>query len=396
MPFASRVGDCRAAFVVLALALGPGCHGGGATPSRASDGPVALGDFSRFSDLDWIDAHVHLRSHLRIADYVAYQDRFGMSRMVLLSTPSTVALLTGERPNFNAELLLAKALYPDRFYAFGGPDLTPLASGGEAALGADLERQVNELADAGAAGIKLWFRSTVVEPLEQPPLRFDYLPDNPALAGLFETAAARGLPILIHIDEPYTANLFAALALYPNVTWIVTHLGFSGTDTRRLEAILAAGPRVYLDVGHYVHSGELLRAGPAARDFLTRHQNRVFQSSDLASGCESWGLTDDTCPSESMAVSQAWTLRVMLETTQDVTFKSAYTGNDTTVTGLGLPPATLRALYHDAALGLLGGPRRVQCGPALIHIDRLIAHTTRPDEVARLQTIRTLFRSACR
>ena len=29
--------------------------------------------------------------------------------------------------------------------------------------------------------------------------------------------------------------LQAALALYPNATWVVTHLGFSGTDTSKLE-----------------------------------------------------------------------------------------------------------------------------------------------------------------
>jgi predicted TIM-barrel fold metal-dependent hydrolase len=388
-----RLANCTSAIVLLALGLG--CQSG-ATSANGSDGDIAPGDFSRFADLDWIDAHVHLHSHLRIADFVAYQDRFGMSRMVLLSPPRAAALLSGERPNVNAEALLAKALHPDRFYAFGGPDLTPLASGGEAALGADLEAQVTELADAGADGIKLYFPAAVVSALRQPPLAFDYLPDNPALAGLFETAAARALPILIHIDPQYTANLHAALALYPDATWIVTHLGFAGADTTRLEAILAAGPNVYLDVGHYVHLGELLQARSAARDLLIKHRNRVFQSSDFASGCEAWGLTDDTCPSESMAVSQAWTLRAMLETTQDVTFKSVYTGNDTTVTGLGLPEATLQALYHDTATGLLGTPKRLQCAPALIHIDRLLAHTTRADEVARLQTIRTLFRSACR
>lgn len=382
---------------------GDGGGGGGAGGSGGSGGiagPIAPGDFSKFSELQWIDTHVHLRSHERIDDYVSYQQQFGMSRMVLLSPPNPLSLTDGERPNANAEALLAKAEHPDRFYVFGGLDLTPLLSGGEAALGADLEAQVNELADAGADGLKLYFRSTVVEALKKPPAGtpfagFDYLPDNPALSKLFVTAVARKLPMLIHIDTEYQANAQAALSLFPKATWILTHLGFAGPHPNKLETILAAGSNVYLDIGHFVHSGELLQAGSAARDFLIKHHDRVFQSSDLASGCEIWGLTDDTCPSQEMAVSQTWTARVLLETTQTVSFKSTYTGKEISVAGVALPAATLTALYRDSALALLGAPKKTQCAPALVHIDRLIAHTTKPDEVSRLGAIRKRFVSAC-
>jgi predicted TIM-barrel fold metal-dependent hydrolase len=340
--------------------------------------------------------HVHLHSHERIDDYVAYQDRFGMRRMVLLVPPNADSLLAGGRPNKNAEALLAKALYPDRFYVFGGLDLTPLLSGGEAALSADLEAQVNELADAGVDGIKLYFRASLVEPLGRPPLNFRYLPDNPALAPLFETARARGIPILVHLDEPYLKSGQIAFARYPGVTWVITHLGFAGTNTARLEAMLAAGPDVYLDVGHYVHLGELLEAGRTARDFVTSHSNRIFLSTDFGSGCDLWALDDDACPSETMAVSQAWTVRAMAETTQPITFQSAYTGANVTVTGLGLDAATLGEIYHQAPLSLLGEPTPIQCVPALRHIDRLIAHTTATADRARLDTIRERFTTACR
>jgi hypothetical protein len=391
-----------AAMALVSLVAGTVCGGddgdnagAGGAGGEVATGPVDFGDFSRFADLAWIDAHVHLCAHLRIEDYVAYQNRFGMQRMVLLSAPNAASLMTGERPNANGEALLAKALHPDRFYVFGGIDLTPLLSGGEASLSADLAAQVNELADAGADGIKLYFRSTVVEQLKMPPLEFDYLPDNPALAPLFETAAARQLPLLVHIDPPYQQEGQAALSLYPTATWILTHLGFAGTNVSRLEAILGAAPNVYLDIGHYVHSGELLQAGAAARDFFIAHQDRVFQSSDLASGCDKWGLTDDMCPSEEMAVSQIWTLRAMLETTQDITFTSAYTGEEITVTGLGLPFETLRALYHDSADGLLGEPKPIQCAPALTHIDRLIDHTSHADDLVRLADLRSQLVDAC-
>lgn len=82
------------------------------------------------STLSWIDTHVHLRSHRSIARYVELQDRYGMSAMVLLSAPNESGLLTGGRPNRNAEALLAKAEHPERFYVFGGLDLSPALSEG--------------------------------------------------------------------------------------------------------------------------------------------------------------------------------------------------------------------------------------------------------------------------
>jgi hypothetical protein len=206
-----------------------GSPGGAAGAGGGSGGgPVAYGDFSRFGDLGWIDTHVHLWSHHQIDAYVAYQDRFGMQRMVLQSPAMAASLSAGERPNRNAEGLLAKLRYPDRFYLFAGIDLTPLLSGGETALTDDLGPQVDEAADAGADGIKIYMRHSVVDPLQQT-LGFDFLPDNPSLAGLFQAAAARGLPVLIHIDEQYISHGQAAFGLYPGVTWVVTHMLWART-----------------------------------------------------------------------------------------------------------------------------------------------------------------------
>ncbi len=384
--------------LVFALLFLYCCKRDGTSPVNEGTG-INEGDFSQFVNLSWIDSHVHLRSHRRISDYVAYQDRFGMSRMVLLCPPNASALRTGGRPNDNAEALLAKALHPGRFYVFGGPDLSALASGGAAALSADLEIQVNELANAGADGIKLFFPHAVVDSLNGPPFNFTYLPDNVELAKLFQTAAARSLPILIHIDGMYLANLDRAISLSPDVTWIVTHLAFAGSDVSSLQAMLeaklAAGYNVYLDVGHFVHLGELMLSGSAAGEFLNKHCDRIFQSSDLASGCENWGLTDDECPSEEMAVGQAWKLRALLESTQEISFTSAFTGRNVTVRSLGLPQATLKSLYHDAVYSVLGEPKQINCAAAQIHINRLIGHTTLADDTIRLREIRSLMTTVC-
>lgn len=378
----------------LLLLAGVACDGGGETSGAGGatqGGPIAPGDFSRFDDLGWIDTHVHLQSHHLIDQMVSYQDRFGMERMVLHSPPRSTSALDGSRPNLDAEALLAKVRYPKRFYFFGGLDLAPLLAGQDP----DFAGQVQALADAGADGLKMYFKSTVVEALKSK-LGVDYLPDAAIFAGVWEAAEARQLPVLVHIDEPYFESGKNTVLAHPGVTWIVTHMAFAGTDVARLETILQASDRTYIDTGHFVHLGAFVPAGDAATQFFTKWNHRILQGTDLGSGCLDQGAAEDECPLESVAVTTAWNLRVMLETSQPVSFVSVYQpGKQVTVTGLDLPSDVLRPIYHDNVVALLGDPRPVDCAAAVARVTSLRAHTQSSTDQARLDEILAALNAEC-
>jgi len=373
----------RTPWTIAALLL---LTGGAAGCKKGS--PTDL-DFSIFGDLGWIDAHVHLHSHQLIDDMIGYQDRFGMDRMVLLSLPRSVSALDGSRPTLDAEALLAKVRHPDRFYFFGGLDLSPLLLGQDP----DFAGQVGALADAGADGLKMYFKTTVVEALKSQ-LGVDYLPDSALFAGVWEAAEARGLPVLIHIDEPYFQSGVDTLGAHPGVVWIVTHMAFAGTNVARVEAILQASDRTYLDTGHFVHLGELASAGDPARQFFLDWSARVVQGTDLGSGCAEEG--QDSCPTETVAVPTAWNLRALLETTEPVSYVSVYEpGKNVTVTGLGLPSEVLQPIYRDNLVGLLGDPRPVDCTAAESRVSSLREHTKDAADVARLDEILDALTAEC-
>jgi predicted TIM-barrel fold metal-dependent hydrolase len=364
-----------------------GCSQPDARPSGGGGAP---------STLAWIDTHVHLRSHRLIPRYVELQERYGMSAMVLQSAPNQAGLLVGGRPNRNAEALLAKAEHPERFYVFGGLDLSPaLRPDGAAALEVDLASQVDRLAEAGVDGLKLYFNANLVDGLAQRGV--DYRPDSAALAPVWEGAREHQLPLLIHIDEAYFVSGSAVLAANPDLTFIVTHLAFAGTNLERLEGLLSASPRVYLDVGHYVHLGELVQLGDPARAFLETHADRILQSSDLASGCELVGEEEDVCPSDAFADDQILKLRAMLETAETIRFRSVYGDRgELEVQGLDLPGPTLEKLYSSTALGLLGASKPLGCAAARREAEVLLERTTQSDDRERLSEILTRLDAACR
>lgn len=358
----------------------------------ARPGGVPDGDFSALPyRSEWIDTHVHLRSHTRIADYVAYQERFGMSAMVLQAAPNIRGLLVGGRPNLNAEALFAKLEHPERFYVFGTLDLSPGMTGGAAALQADVGAQIDRLAAAGVDGLKLYFKTTVVDGLK--PHGVNFVPDDPVLAPMWERVKHHGLPVLIHIDEPYFSNGRATLEAHPEVTFLVTHLAFARDNLARLESVLNASPRVYLDVGHFVHLGELLHGGAAARDFLERHAGRFMQSTDMGSGCGE--LTDDDCPTEAVAIDQAWRVRAMLETDQPVPYLGVYDGKRKSPAGLKLSAEALQHLYAGTARAVLGSPRPPSCQGALDVVDSIRSRTTEVADQARLAELRGLIAARC-
>jgi hypothetical protein len=393
MRFVALVGLCSAA--VAACSSG---DSGGASDAGAAGGTsaplddVTEGDFSRFGNYGWIDMHVHLHSAEKIDPYVAYQDEFGMAQMVLLSLPRWRVFETQGVPTNNPELLLARVRHPTRFRIFGTHDLTRIVGMTASEAKAELGRQTEQLYQAGFEGLKLHMGEQDVAHVAQIS-GLEYFPDGELMEEVFQVATARGMPVLIHIDTSLAAHGQAALERYPAITWLVTHMAFSPYQLDSLEQVLLASDHVTIDAGHYVHLGPIFsHPNGEGAEFIKRYASRFLASTDLGAGCDLADLAPEECPTDGLATTDAWKLRALLETIQPVSWIDVYpahVGDQTTVNGAGLDPATLEQLYRANAVGLLPTPERdVDCAAAVAHIDELISSATDAVDIARVVAIR--------
>lgn len=357
--------------------------------------PSKHGDFSIFQELGWIDTHVHLRSHHQIAAYVAYQDGFGMKAMSLQVIPNPRSLTEGHRPNRNTEAMLAKALYPDRFYVFAGLDLTMSSKGDASILADDLRKQIEALDAAGVDGIKIWLRTDFVEGFKEA-TGLSLLLDSPVMAEALAVIEKRDLPVLLHLDAQYADSGYAAIKAYPRIRWFVAHMAMHN-NFARLGKLLDLYENITIDVGHYVFLGELMRRDPdGSREFFERYAGRVFQSTDIGAGCGEHKGPEQDCPNEAVIVDAAWVLRAMMETKYPLEFVSVFDGVKVRVTGLDLPLEQLRMLYRDNALARLGSPKPLVCDKALTVVDQLRLRTVNAEQQSLMDEMRAMLANACK
>jgi predicted TIM-barrel fold metal-dependent hydrolase len=127
------------------------------------------------------------------------------------------------------------------------PQLAPLVTVHPALLsGEDSARELARLADDhGAAGVKLH------------PIAMRTHPDDPALAPMFATCAARGMPVVAHggPDRYGTGwsipSAFApVLAAHPRLTLVLAHLG--GAAWSSLAALAAEFPQARFDLAEII------------------------------------------------------------------------------------------------------------------------------------------------
>lgn len=384
----------RFAGLVLLSALSFGaCHGGGSV--APSDGPTVLRDARSDQTLVdgpptpllWIDPHAHLKSEQKIASYVALADQLAIGEMYLQVAPKLRAFLDGTVGNYNPEALVARVRHPTRFRIFGGFDFLALSGKSAAEAQQELRRQAEELADLGVDGLKVYMKVTAVDIIKQG-TGFDFVPDSALTQGIWEVAAARQLPILIHLDAPYHAAGVALLAKYPQIVWLVTHLGGVANDLAKVEKIAKAGANVYLDIGHFVHLGPLL-AQPGGRDLLVNYADRIAAGTDNGSGCDLQNLPDDQCPTDILFTETTQTLRRLLETDEPVTWFDVYSQKQLTVAGAKLPADVLQKILRDNLLALFGPTARtLDRAKAAAHIDGLLANATDATDIARVQALR--------
>lgn len=196
----------------------------------------------------------------------------------------------------------------DRMVMFTQIDVRGLAPGGGAKIAQQLEADIK----AGALGLGEIMKDFGLSARKSDGTRLRL--DDPELDIVWDTAARRRVPVLIHVADPaeffapldYTNERWLELALYPgrryqdrsrfpsfdelmaerdrlidrhpNTTFILAHLGWHAHDLGRLAAMMDKWPNVYGEVGAVLY--DLGRQPRMAHDFIVKYQDRILFGKD--------------------------------------------------------------------------------------------------------------------
>ncbi len=149
-------------------------------------------ELADLAKLPIIDCHVHfMGEHLDTLDaMLEAETQAGTDRLGLL------AFTTIGRPNANALGFYAKYRYPDRIFLFASPDYTALTEDVDHRLTLSLPAEVDRLIALGVDGLKLLDGKPDKRKESKVGL------DSPIYDAFFARLAARGLPILWHVNDP--------------------------------------------------------------------------------------------------------------------------------------------------------------------------------------------------
>jgi predicted TIM-barrel fold metal-dependent hydrolase len=260
------------------------------------------------SKYPFIDVHGHQALDPSPADLetlIREMDSLNMRVMVNLSGRQGAALAGG---------IKAWSRFPGRMVFFANLNFTGIddpAWGARAA--AQLERDVRE---TGAVGLKL-FKNFGMDLKDGSGRRVPT--DDPRLDPVWKKAGELGIPVLIHTAEPPSffdpvdrhnerwleltqfpnrarpadrypsfnamlAEQHNVFRRHPGTQFIAAHLDWLGADLGRLGRLLDSLPNVSTELGAVIY--ELGRQPRAAREFLTRYQDRVMMGKDIYEASE--------------------------------------------------------------------------------------------------------------
>jgi predicted TIM-barrel fold metal-dependent hydrolase len=333
----------------------------------------------RATRIPMFDMHVHL-GPTAVGRLQSLMSRYGIER---------VANLSGGDPSFGlAEQLQAAAAAPGKIVVF-----TTLAY--EQAAYPDYGRRMARLLeiahDQGARGLKV--AKLLGLGLKDGTGRLLRV-DDPGLDPVFERAGELGMPVAIHSGDPeafwlpvdahnprraeleahpgwalfgkpvpsfdeISRQLEARIARHPKTTFISVHFGNAAERPDYVAGQLRKYPNLYIDTAARIpelgrHDAATLRA------FCIQFQERILYGSDLGVGAEPSPLfLGSQGPRPPSAAEQerffSATRRYFETDERDFDHPTPIQG-DWKISGIALPPAVLRKIYHDNAARLFGFP----------------------------------------
>lgn len=251
----------------------------------------------------FIDVHNHQWSMAGpdLANLIREMDKLNMAVMVNLSGRGRGS----EEQLFNS-LESIKKNYPKRFIVFTNVDFGGID---DPTWGSRTAKQLEEDVKRGANGLKI-YKNLGMMSRDSKGERIRV--DDPRIDPVWAKCGELGIPVLIHSADPKQFwqpidnqnERWLELKLHPGrrhdtdpVKWetiieeqhnvfrkhsktkfINAHLGWYGSDLARLGKLLDELPNVYTEIGAVI--AELGRQPRAAKEFLTKYQDRVMFGKD--------------------------------------------------------------------------------------------------------------------
>lgn len=245
-----------------------------------------------------IDAHSHVPNATAIDAYVAAMKRHNITRVLLLG-------VGGVQQDDVAWIGAAAKKYPGLVIA-GAPVADPASDGGVA-------KAAGTLASLKARALGEVHGRQVSRKIDRDPASF---------GKLFELAATRGVPVIIHAEltDAAAKQLDAALAAHRKTTVVIAH-GGEGPPAR-VDALLARNPNLFFDLSgmHFRRKPALASEtgplDPAWKAVIEKHPDRFLMGIDVWAARLFEPATLDTLIT--------WTRRILGELKADVAERVAW------------------------------------------------------------------------
>lgn len=330
-------------------------------------GKQAADALKSFKSIPIIDGHFHM-----LAD-IEQQHLFtripAIWRACGLRAANVLSVSAGGPLNQNMAAALAKALYPDRCYAFAGlhyslPAVAPKQI--------DLGGQAKTLFEIGFDGFKM------IEGKPSVREQLGVALDDPVYDEYYSFLESEALPLVFHVADPWSggeppeaiARVYSeaenVLQRFPGLHIIFAHFYFMGHHLDRAAELLETYPSICFDLtpgpGMYTH----FSVNPEkSREFFIRYQDRIVFGTDNHGEARSFG---PGAPLEYWPVFKMIAMRTFLET--DRTFTAWH--NE--LHGIALERDVLEKIYHGNFVRLAGAsPKKLDIGLTLQHGNRILA-----------------------
>ncbi|HTE34191.1 MAG TPA: amidohydrolase family protein [Chryseolinea sp.] len=251
----------------------------------------------------FIDVHNHqwTMTEQDLTTLTKEMDKLNMVVMVNLSGRGR-----GSTEHLEESLQNIKKSYPKRFIVFTNVDFTGIDDPDWQA------RTVKQLEDdvrKGANGLKI-FKTLGMFAKDSKGVRVHV--DDPRIDAVWDKCGELGIPVLIHAADPkqfwqpidknnerwlelkthpgrrhdtdpvswetIIAEQHNIFKKHPKTKFINAHLGWYGSDLKKLAELMDQYPNMYSEIGAVI--AELGRQPRAAREFLTKYQDRVMFGKD--------------------------------------------------------------------------------------------------------------------
>ncbi|MFO7258307.1 MAG: amidohydrolase family protein [Bacteroidota bacterium] len=315
--------------------------------------PVTDVTRARYPVID-VHAHDYARTPGELDAWVKKMDTLGIEKIIILS---------GRTGSQFEEIIKRYSRYPARFDVWCGFDYTGFDEPGWA------ERAVAELEKCyrlGATGVgEISDKGMGITRSKDDPSHNMHL-DDPRMKPLFEKCAELGMPVNVHVADPYWAylpmdstndglmsayrwridltregiydhakliqTLENAVRDNPRTTFIACHLANCDFDLSILGRLLDRYPNLYADISaRYYQTATIPRQ---VRSFYSKYRDRLMYGTDMSTATEMYRFT----------------FRVLETADEHFYFRYTY---HWPLYGLDLDDDVLKKIYRDNALRLL-------------------------------------------